>query len=334
MAYIDVNKLTHIRFMCHKVLPAVYDESLSYLEGLAKLTYKLNETIDGLNALDDNVDLLNDVVVDLNTRVEAVEGSVSTFLEEMTRIFNELAKEQEQKIDAKLADVDAQMQEIDSRVTTLENELDSKIAEFDKEIDDAIKQFTQIINAQIRLINQMYAHFEAEMKAYVEEEVQKAIHDIPDLTTVYVIDPTTGKLSKIQDALNNVFDFHAYNALTVKEWNDLGLKVKEANKLIVKSIPRGFTVREWLHDAKKLLVTQLEASKAKLFAPAHSFVRDYFKGNLVWHDKNVDTLWLGDMISGCYSVGEWNTLGVTVADWNDKGVKVSEFLLRGNTIFE
>ena len=89
-----------------------------------------------------------------------------------------------------------------------------------------------------------------------------------------------------------------------------------------------------MHDAKKLLVTQLEANKAKLFAPAHSFVRDYFKGDLVWHDKNVDILWLGDMISGCYSVGEWNTLGVTVADWNDKGVKVSEFLLRGNTIFE
>ena len=87
MAYIDVNKLTHIRFMCHKVLPAVYDESLSYLEGLAKLTYKLNETIDSVNALDDNVEFLNDAVVDLNTRVTAVEGSVSTFLEEMTRIF-------------------------------------------------------------------------------------------------------------------------------------------------------------------------------------------------------------------------------------------------------
>ena len=60
MAYLSVDKIAVIRLQLHKVLPAVYDESLSYLEGLSKLTYKLNETIGAVNALNDNVDTLND----------------------------------------------------------------------------------------------------------------------------------------------------------------------------------------------------------------------------------------------------------------------------------
>ena len=33
------------RYFCQKVLPAVYDDSLTYYELLCKLTYKLNEVI-------------------------------------------------------------------------------------------------------------------------------------------------------------------------------------------------------------------------------------------------------------------------------------------------
>ena len=38
-----------IPYYCHKILPLVYDDSLSYYEVLAKVTKKLNETIDEMN---------------------------------------------------------------------------------------------------------------------------------------------------------------------------------------------------------------------------------------------------------------------------------------------
>ena len=45
----------HVRFWCFKVLPLVYDDSLSYYETLCKVVEKLNEMIDSLGELNDTV---------------------------------------------------------------------------------------------------------------------------------------------------------------------------------------------------------------------------------------------------------------------------------------
>ena len=39
-----------IRFWCNKILPLVYDDSLSYYEVLCKISAKLNEVIDKIFA--------------------------------------------------------------------------------------------------------------------------------------------------------------------------------------------------------------------------------------------------------------------------------------------
>lgn len=45
----DIGMIGNFRFWCQKILPAVYDDSLSYYELLAKVVQKLNEVIDELN---------------------------------------------------------------------------------------------------------------------------------------------------------------------------------------------------------------------------------------------------------------------------------------------
>lgn len=45
----------HVRFWCFKVLPLVYDDSLSYYEVLCKVVAKLNEMIDSMSELNDTV---------------------------------------------------------------------------------------------------------------------------------------------------------------------------------------------------------------------------------------------------------------------------------------
>lgn len=40
-----------VKFWCHKILPLVYDASLSYYEFLCKVCSKLNEVIDCTNGL-------------------------------------------------------------------------------------------------------------------------------------------------------------------------------------------------------------------------------------------------------------------------------------------
>ena len=49
------NPINKLRFWCHKVIPLVYDEALSYYEVLCKVAKKINELITDVNGLHDTV---------------------------------------------------------------------------------------------------------------------------------------------------------------------------------------------------------------------------------------------------------------------------------------
>lgn len=332
MGYMIVDKITHIRLLCKKVLPAVYDESLSYMEGLAKLTFKLNETINSVNALNDNVDTLNDSVIDLNTRVTNVENTLATSLGNLQQELDAAIAENNAKVDAKLAEVDAELVNVDARVTALEQGIDAKFEEFEAEINKAIHDLTVLVNEEITIINKLYESFEQDMKDYVEEEIRKALEQIPDLTNIYVIDPTTGKLSKVQVAINNIFIFSAYNAFTVDEWNELGMSVYDAKSIMVKSIPRGLTIYEWLRDAKRILLTQVLPSVAEKFAYPHTFVFDYLSGAKVWHDRNVDINQQLIAASGCYCCDELVTMGFSCDEIIGFNLTYFDYVMRANKL--
>ena len=61
---LDYNNLEHFRFWCQKILPLVYDDSLSYYEILCKVVDYINKLIDDDKAIIDNVnELKNELVV-------------------------------------------------------------------------------------------------------------------------------------------------------------------------------------------------------------------------------------------------------------------------------
>lgn len=64
--------LDKFRFWCQKVLPLVYDDSLSYYEVLGKMVVYLNEVIDDVNADIENVNTLKDAFLALKAYVDSV----------------------------------------------------------------------------------------------------------------------------------------------------------------------------------------------------------------------------------------------------------------------
>ena len=54
----NYNDLTHFKFWCQKVLPLVYDDSLSYYEILCKVVDYINKLIDDDKAIIENVNEL------------------------------------------------------------------------------------------------------------------------------------------------------------------------------------------------------------------------------------------------------------------------------------
>ena len=61
---VDLNKF---RFWCQKVLPLVYDDSISYYEVLGKMVTYLNQVIDNVNADTENVQTLKEAFDELDT---------------------------------------------------------------------------------------------------------------------------------------------------------------------------------------------------------------------------------------------------------------------------
>ena len=331
MAYVFVNKIATIRVFCHKVLPAVYDESLSYLEQLAKLSYKMNETIESVNALNDNVDTLNDAVIDFGNRLEAVEGEIAGFEAEVRESFANLEASINASVDAKLAEVDTAIGEIDSKLADVTEEQRQFEIKITNRVDKLENDLTSIINDEIAYLNNMYSALAAELREYIEEKVQEAISEIPDLTTIYVIDPTNGKLEKIQDVVNNIF-YYLVDTLTIDEYNRLQLTVTELNDLTVNSIPRGFTIKEWLTKAKTWLIKQLDIARVEWLAYPHSAVWDYLRGIKVWHDRNVDVNQMLIQASGCYSCGELDAQNITFGDITDAEISCFQYVMNANNL--
>lgn len=336
MSYISVDKIAVIRLKLHKVLPAVYDESLSYLEGLSKLSYKLNETIGAVNALNDNVDTLNDSVVELNDRVTAVEGEIDGFEAEITQRIAELETSLTSKIDTAIDGMDAEVNEKLGEVDTKLNDMDARIEDMEQYVQETVTQLTEdfraIITAEIARINELYLSFEGEMRQYVIDTVNELIQNIPDLTNIYVISPASGQLVKVQVAINEIFDFSLYNALTCDEYNSFAFSCNDVNSLMVNSMPRGFTVREWLHDAKQLLMKIMPVEKIEKWLQPNSVVFGCLSGLKDYLYKNVDlnaTMWEW---AGTFTCNELVTLGKSCDEIIAYDISCADYMLKGNTI--
>lgn len=336
MTYTSVAKIANIRCKLHKVLPAVYDESLSYLEQLAKLTFKVNETIDATNALNDNVTVLNDDVFNLNKRVEAVEGEIAGFEAEINQRIAELEVELKAQIDTALTDmenqVDAKLGEVDGKI----NELDNRVTEIEKyvrtTIENLIRQFHELMQAEIDRLNELYESFEADMKKYVQDTINELIEQIPDLTNIYVIDPTTGKLMKVQDSLNNVFYFNLYKAFTCDEYNKLGLTCEQITHFVYNFVPRGLSCYGWLHDAKDVLKNQVDVSVAKTWVDQNLIGKNFITGKDCWVKDNVDlnmSMWAW---SGCFTSDEIVTNGFNCDEIIAFNIDCENYVQRANEI--
>lgn len=336
MTYTSVAKIANIRCKLHKVLPAVYDESLSYLEQLAKLTFKVNETIEATNALNDNVTVLNDDVFKLNQRVEAVEGEIAGFEAEINQRVDALERELQSQIDTAISDmenqVDSKMNEVDVKI----NELDTRVSEIEiyvqTTVENLIHQFHDMIQTEIERLNELYESFEAEMKQYVEDTVNELIENIPDLTNIYVIDPTSGELIKVQDAINNIFYFNLANAFTCDEYNQLHLTCNQINSLRYNGVARGLTVYGWLHDAKRVIENQVSASIAKNFVNKNIVAKNYLTGEDCWVKDNVDlnmSMWAW---SGCFTSDEIVTNGFSCDEIIAFNIDCETYVQRANEI--
>lgn len=67
-----MDKIDKVKFWCYKVLPLVYDDSISYYELLCKVVSKLNELIEKYASFDDMVE-------EIQTAIDALQKQIDKF---------------------------------------------------------------------------------------------------------------------------------------------------------------------------------------------------------------------------------------------------------------
>lgn len=215
---IDFTKVPNIHYWTQRVLPCVFDESLSYVEKINKLEEEINKLIE-----------------DYNTFGQAVTNEINTFEEETTNQINSFIQQVTDEINTFKSDVTNQLNTFETTITNRQNAFETRILEiteeFETTINNDIATFKQTITAQ-------QEEFENRVNSNINT-MQETVNEIPNTVTTQVNAITQPWLvanvpamveSSVANNVNKVFDVdHLYNSGTspsiddINNWTDTGI---------------------------------------------------------------------------------------------------------------
>lgn len=221
--------LDKFHFWCQKVLPLVYDDSLSYYEVLCKLTNNLNTVIETVDELVENYGKYDDAIAGLQSGQATLESNFTTL---KTSVDSSIAEIREY-VNTSVDDITTKVNNINATITllqaadaTLQNEIDALDRNMQGQID--VINRTVILNyADLdSKINDIKAEIEdgsvlAELRTMVKELQEKMDNLTYDIFN-YVLD------KRVSFDYNNYTLYeHLGNALTAQQYCELNMTADE-----------------------------------------------------------------------------------------------------------
>lgn len=204
---IDFTKVPNIHYWTQRVLPCVFDESLSYVEKINKLEEEINKLIE-----------------DYNTFGQAVTNEINTFEGETTNQINAFVT---QVTD----DINSFKENVTNNINSFETDIRNIVEEFETAINNDIDAFKQTITTQ-------QEQFETRVNNDINT-MQEVVNEIPNTVTTQVNAITQPWLvanvpamveSSVANNVNKVFDVdQLYNSGTsetigdINNWTDTGI---------------------------------------------------------------------------------------------------------------
>lgn len=204
---IDFTKIPNIHYWTQRVLPCVFDESLSYVEKINKLEEEINKLIE-----------------DYNTFGQAVTNEINTFEGETTNQINAFVT---QVTD----DINSFKENVTNNINSFETDIRNIVEEFETAINNDIATFKQTITTQ-------QEQFETRVNNDINA-MQEVVNEIPNTVTTQVNAITQPWLvsnvpamveSSVANNVNKVFDVdQLYNSGTsstigdINNWTETGI---------------------------------------------------------------------------------------------------------------
>ena len=176
--------IPYLRFWCQKVLPAVYDQSLSYYEVLCKLAAFLNKMVEELEKMQDNIDALHKAYKDLQDWVNA---EIARFEAHMEQHFDDLTRELWNRFEEYKNNTNTTLQQwFNDYATTTTNNLNKKFNDFvtnaNTRIDQMFNTYTTNTNNDFNTWKTDFTNQYNQWKADVNGQISNINSNISSLT--------------------------------------------------------------------------------------------------------------------------------------------------------
>lgn len=177
--------IPYLRFWCQKVLPAVYDQSLSYYEVLCKLEAFLNKMLEELEKMQDNIDALHKAYKDLQDWVNA---EIAWFEAHMEQHFDDLTRELWNRFEEYKNNTNTTLQQwFNDYATNTTNNLNKQFNDFvtnaNTRIDQMFNTYTSSTNNEFNTWKTDFTNQYNQWKDEVNGQISNINSNISSLTT-------------------------------------------------------------------------------------------------------------------------------------------------------
>ena len=183
------------------------------------------EIVDNIQALIDWKQTHMTEYAEAMARLQAVENEIDTFEQRIEAEFEQLQQDQQEAFDKLVADTQI---ELDTLKAQMRAEMQAMKNEFEllkRELHQELLNLKVFLNQEIaRIYNAVTANNEYIMQ-YVEDTLQYFMDHFVHIFTVW--NPVRGKRTGLQTAIDDLYDFARYYALTAFQYDSLGLTASE-----------------------------------------------------------------------------------------------------------
>ena len=287
------------------VLPISYDDSLSYLEQICQLVYKVNELLDLYNDIPDFVkDEIAKSISEFEAKLNEFEGLIlqefANYKIETNAALNDIRKWVVEQNDATLG-------EVDKRFSEISGELDEKLKQVIFDVEIIVTELDKTVKTY--LVN-------------IENEISDLRNQIAELKlkAFPIYNPTTDKIDSIENTVKNVYDADRESAYTATEYDAFGLEAKDFDALGTDATYLDF-------EGGALVVGGIDfyhlIPKLSMYSPFTGVVEK------IW--KILDFAITRTLKGNAYLATEYDALELEATDYDALEVTAYEFDFEGKT---
>lgn len=208
----------------------------------------------------------------------------------------------------------------DRKITELSNDTAKKLKALTDTVNNNKAQFDESINQINASLNNIYSGLSklgTEIDVKIESAMQTVLYDVEQLLigySIYVISPVSGRKTTVQNALNEIYEATALNALTASEYEQVEITAANYDNRMINA-------NDYDRKSRFIFLKELYFSAISPFTGLKETCCDIV-------NEIVNYLKTGKAITA----SEYDALSLSASDYNNKNITTYNYDWNGKQI--